>query len=186
MSDARTPRLRLVRNGDTTALAQSDVPAREVDWSILMARAQSGDAASYRRLLDEISPYLRSLARRRFSRAADVEDAVQDILLSVHAVRATYDPARPFAGWLTAIAQRRIVDQLRRKIRLSARENADGAAAETIVDQYARTDRTVDNRALQTAVAQLTDGQREAVRLLKLEERSLAEASALSGLSEGH
>jgi len=132
-----------------------------------------------------VTPYLRVLARRRFSHGHDVEDAVQDILLSIHAVRATYDPSRPFAAWLTAIAQRRIVDQLRRKMRRSARESEGEAALDEIADDDARTDRTADNRNLRAAVAQLPDGQREAVRLLKFEERTLAEASAISGQSEG-
>ncbi|HEY2968978.1 MAG TPA: RNA polymerase subunit sigma, partial [Casimicrobiaceae bacterium] len=36
--------------------------ARDLDWSILMARAQGGDGEAYRRLLVAIAPYLRSLA----------------------------------------------------------------------------------------------------------------------------
>jgi RNA polymerase sigma-70 factor (ECF subfamily) len=36
--------------------------ARELDWSTLMARAQGGDRDAYRRLLGEITPYLRALA----------------------------------------------------------------------------------------------------------------------------
>ena len=88
--------------------------ARDVDWSILMARGQAGDAISYRRLLEEISPYLRSVAARCHRNKSDVEDAVQDVLVTVHAIRATYDPMRPFGPWLLAIANRRIVDRLRR------------------------------------------------------------------------
>ena len=47
------PRLRLIGHdgaGDPTP----GFTARELDWSILMARAQSGDRDAYRRLLDEI------------------------------------------------------------------------------------------------------------------------------------
>src|SRR5438874_1739949 len=78
-------------SGDEKASA-----TRDLDWSILMARTQAGEAVAYRRLLDEISPYLRSLAARRHRDPSDVEDAVQDVLLTVHAIRATYDPTRPF------------------------------------------------------------------------------------------
>jgi RNA polymerase sigma-70 factor (ECF subfamily) len=79
-----------------------------------MARAQSGDRQAYRRLLDEITPYLRSLAVKSHRDPRDIEDTVQDVLLSVHSIRHTYDPARPFGPWLVAIAHRRIVDRLRR------------------------------------------------------------------------
>ena len=65
--------------------------------AILMARAQDGDAGSYRQLLESITPYLRSRAARCHRDPSDIEDAVQDILLTVHAMRATYDPMRPSA-----------------------------------------------------------------------------------------
>src|SRR5437879_12736987 len=68
--------------------------ARELDWSIYMARAQAGDRDAYRRLLEDVAPYLRSIAARHFRNSGDIEDAVQEVLLTVHAVRHTYDPAQ--------------------------------------------------------------------------------------------
>ena len=47
---------------------------------------------------------MRTLAGHRHRDLSDAEDAVQDILLTVHAVRYTYDPTRPFGPWLVAIA----------------------------------------------------------------------------------
>src|SRR5262245_49037090 len=63
----------------------------------LMQAAQAGDAQAYVRLLKEITPRLRQIVRRQrfFVSAEDIEDLVQDILLSLHAVRASYDPRRP-------------------------------------------------------------------------------------------
>ena len=78
-----------------------------LDWSLLMTRAQDGDRQAYRALLEDVIPYLRSIAARCFKEANDVEDAVQDVLMTVHAVRQTYDPGRPFGPWLLAIANRR-------------------------------------------------------------------------------
>lgn len=98
---------------------------REFDWSILMARAQAGEREAYRRLLDEITPYLRSLAAKAHRNRSDVEDAVQDVLLTVHSIRHTYDPGRPFGPWLVAIAHRRIVDRLRTGPRERARDAID-------------------------------------------------------------
>src|SRR5260370_40492106 len=66
-----------------------------------MARAQDGDQMAYRQLLHQITGYLRSLVAKHHRNPADVEDTVQDILLTVHAIRHTYDPSRPLArGWL--------------------------------------------------------------------------------------
>lgn len=96
----------------------------DIDWSILMARAQAGDGGAYRRLLTEVMPFLRSLAVRQHREPSDQEDAVQDILLTIHTIRHTYDPTRPFGPWLVAIAKRRLVDRLRRQGRRRLRESA--------------------------------------------------------------
>src|SRR3979490_3054763 len=110
------PHLSLVRLGQSPRLG---IPA---DWSKRMVLAQAGDRQEYRTLLLEIEPYVRSIARRCFKHPADVEDAVQDVLLTVHLIRHTYDPQRPFAPWLAAIANRRIIDRLRSETRKKARE----------------------------------------------------------------
>ena len=53
---------------------------RELDWSILMAHAQKGERDAYRRLLGEITPYVRSLAAKRHRDDYGIEDKVQDVL----------------------------------------------------------------------------------------------------------
>ena len=59
------------------------------EWSALMAQAQGGDAESYRRLLVGITPYLRAIASHALRQSADVEDGVQDIQMTIHAIRHT-------------------------------------------------------------------------------------------------
>ena len=158
--------------------------ARELDWSICMARAQGGDRGAYRRLLEEITPYLRSLASRRVPNRSDVEDAVQDALLTLHAVRHTYDPSRPFGPWLVAIANRRVVDGLRRRGRTGARETPLDAEHETFAAPEANYHEAASEaRALREAVESLPPGQRDAIRMLKLQEMSLKEAAAVSGMT---
>src|SRR5260221_2964891 len=108
-------------------MRRDDEPSKEESgerepWSSLMGRAQTGDRDAYRRLLIEITPYVRALAGRHHRDHADVEDTTQDVLLTVHVIRHTYDPARPFAPWLAAITQRRIVDRLRKQGRTRSRE----------------------------------------------------------------
>ena len=91
-----------------------------------MQAAQQGDRAAYRALLLAVTPYARALASRAFHRPADVEDAVQDILLTLHETRALFDPSRPFKPWLAGIARHRIVDRLRRQGRNAARHVSSG------------------------------------------------------------
>lgn len=155
--------------------------------SLLMRCAQQGKAAAYAELLADIAPLIRSEVRRRrrYLAAADVEDLVQDVLLSLHAVRATYDPARPFLPWLLAIAHNRIVDGARRDIRRNTNEVTVPDLAETFADEQAnrQAEPYGDPDALRQAMQQLPPGQRVALETVKLREMSLKEASAATGMS---
>ena len=154
------------------------------DWSRLMACAQGGDRDAYRALLTEIEPYIRSIAIRYLSRSADMEDAVQDVLMTVHSIRQTYDPKRPFGPWLVAIAHRRIIDRLRRTTRHWTREVELSAEHETFAAEPANllSGKPVE-LALVSAIDKLPPDQRDAIRMLKLKEMSLKEASQASGRS---
>ena len=163
--------------------AESLVP--DIDWTILMARAQTGDGAAYLRLLQEVTPYLRALATRRHRDADDIEDAVQDVLLTVHVIRHTYDPTRPFGPWLVAIANRRLVDRLRRQRRTRARETPLSAEHDHFADAPTNFEESTDRNKLDGAVGRLPPRQQQAIRLLKLEEMSLKEAAMASGMSIG-
>lgn len=185
----RVPPLTVVegdRSG-TGSAGRSEPPsyaARDVEWSILMARAQDGDAAAYRRLLETVTPYLRSIAARRRHSPSDADDVVQDVLLTMHAIRQTYDPQRPFTPWLVTIANRRIADRLRRQGRVRARETVLTAEHETFAAGQANIDGEIsDRRELQTALGNLPTGQRQAIELLKLKEMSLKDAAAVTGMS---
>jgi RNA polymerase sigma-70 factor (ECF subfamily) len=154
-------------------------------WSLWMAAAQDGDQAAYARLLRDILPFLRVLARRRCRDPDRCEDVVQDVLLTLHRVRHTYEPARPFTPWLAAICERRSIDALRRRARVGAHETSDERAYETFADPRANKDVQASEQAqaLAAMVAALPPGQREALELLKVKQMSLAEASAVSGQS---
>jgi len=155
----------------------------------LMKAAQDGDAAAYIRLLEEITPRLRQIVRahRRFLETEDIEDLVQDILLSVHAVRATYDPQRPFIPWLLAITRNRLADGGRRYARGSAHEVPIGNLAVTFADKSANItlEDYGDLGALKEAIASLPPIQRDAIQMLKLGEMSLKEAAEASNTTVG-
>ena len=153
-------------------------------WSALMARAQEGDGLAYRRLLEEVTPYLRSLAARHGGLSGETEDTVQDILLTLHAARQTYDARRPLGPWLLAIARRRIADRLRRLGRRAAAETSLEPKHETISAPGPNLYTLLSGRrGLREAIERLDAGQRQAVLLLKLRGLSLREAAAESGMS---
>jgi RNA polymerase sigma-70 factor (ECF subfamily) len=158
---------------------------RDQAWTGLMLRAQSGDQRAYAELLAQILPFLRGLARRQRHSPDQVEDVVQDVLVTLHRIRHTYDPSRPFTRWLATIAQRRGIDLLRKQIRQGRHEIWDEEAYETFADPRATREQEAHDATagLNTAMRTLSKGQREAIELVKIQELSLAEAAAVSGKS---
>lgn len=73
--------------------------ADEQTLSRLMAAAQTGDRQAYAVLLAEARRWLLRYLSRKVP-PAQVDDLVQEVLVSLHAKRASYDPARPFLPWL--------------------------------------------------------------------------------------
>lgn len=154
----------------------------------LMASAQRGDSAAYVELLEAIAPTIRRIVegQRGFAGREEVEDLVQEVLLSIHKVRATYDPARPFVPWLQAIIRNRLADGARKYARTGQREVPIEENDVTFSAFAANSDigEPNDVDALRRAVGDLPESQRQAIELLKLREMSLKEAAAITGSSE--
>jgi RNA polymerase sigma-70 factor (ECF subfamily) len=167
----------------------ADPETNEKRLASLMRSAQDGDADAYSALMQELAVRVRQIVRHRraFLERADVEDLVQDVLLSVHAVRSTYDATRPFIPWLLAITRNRLADAARRYARHGAHEVAVDDLDVTFFSEQTNTMTAAygDPDALKGAIAGLPAGQRSAIEMLKLKEMSLKEAAAASGTSIG-
>lgn len=153
-----------------------------------MTAAQDGDRAAYERVLGESAGLIRSVARRQGVALDQLDDVVQETLITIHRVRHTYDPARSYHAWLTALATRRSIDLLRAQGRRNRREVHQPVLLDNHPDAHQASDATeLDQRAtrLHQAIGKLPPGQREAIENIGLRERSLAESSQLTGRSTG-
>lgn len=79
----------------------------------LFKAAREGDQKKYSDFLCIITKILRGFVKKRIA-VNDVEDVVQEILISIHKARHTYDGIRPIMPWIFAIARFRIADYLRK------------------------------------------------------------------------
>lgn len=160
---------------------------RELRWRALMASAQDGDQSAYRALLSELFPVLRRFVLRRWPKAPDTEDVVQEILVSIHTVRQTYDRRRPFTPWLMTIAARRVADAARSRYARGANETTVDVLPETFIGDSAKSEQEAsdDQAAIRRALAVLPAGQRRAVELTKIQGLSLDEAAQVTGKSVG-
>ena len=148
-----------------------------------MRKSLEGDANSYHSLLSELASVLASFLRPRVADVAAIDDLAQDILISVHLSRASYDVTMPFAPWFFAIARRRYVDYLRKHKRQLNRDVVERELAATREAPLGERefDRILDlERVMQT----LPEKQLEAFTLIKLQGLSTTEAAEKSGMSE--
>ena len=164
---------------------QEQQAQQEAQWVAWMRATQAGDAASYEQLLRSVSPLVRALARRYCRGPVQSEDVVQDVLLTLHRVRHTWDPRRPFTPWLAAIAARRGIDRLRREARIGRFEVSDELALETFAQPEANTESGALRAAEDVAplLAALPERQRSALEAVKLRGLSVVEAASELGQS---
>lgn len=147
----------------------------------LMLAGMDGDAQAYRKLLQELSVYLRAYYRRRLPMdGADAEDLVQETLIAVDQRRASYDTTQPFTPWVSAIARYRLVDHLRRSS-IRATSSLEGVDDLFGTDDHEQTAAELD---VERMLSGLPARQSEAIRMTRLEGRSIEEAAQISGQSE--
>jgi RNA polymerase sigma-70 factor (ECF subfamily) len=154
-----------------------------------MRAAQCGDRAAYGQLVRKIMPLLQRALRIRhgFLQAADRDDLMQDVLLSLHRAIATFDSQREFVPWLMAIVRNKAVDRARRFAR--------SAASEILVDDWTEigaaepstsyAERYGDQEALRKAISRLSPLQQKAIELFKLRELTVKEAATAMGTTPG-
>ena len=104
----------------------------DTDYAGLMRAANAGDRASYAQLLQHTSRLLRPFLAKRLSQKSEVEDVLQEILLSIHKARHTYDGTRPYKPWAYAIAKFRLNDFLRNAYTDQLRHAGEISEAENI------------------------------------------------------
>ena len=143
----------------------------------LMARAQDGDGAAYRAVLSACTDWLKRYYAHKIA-PSEVDDLVQDTLISLHRKRATYDPTRPFLPWLAAIARYRWVDRLRKTYRDAADELPETLSVDSHEDVVGA------SIGIDRLLTQLPEGQALAIRLVRIDGLSIIEAAEKSGQSE--
>lgn len=98
-------------------MTQRTSSSLEQQSTTLMSKALKGDQQAYADLLHLLAPFLRHVIAGKINIQTDVEDIVQEILISLHKARGTYNSSRPFIPWLMAIAHYRLMDYFRKSYR---------------------------------------------------------------------
>lgn len=159
--------------------------ASEGELRRLMKAGLDGNAAAYRALLDRLSGHLRAYYRGKLARIgrsqSEAEDLVQDALMAIHTRRHTYDVDQPFTPWVQAIARYKLIDHLRHTRPAMASVPIEDAGDFEAQDDHVGTESAYD---LDRLMARLPEKMRRAIRYVKLDGLSVAEAASRCGMSE--
>lgn len=155
--------------------------ARNAALLALFQAGLAGDEARYAQFLQALTPILRRMVARKIP-TSDVEDVVQEILISIHKARHTYDGNRPLMPWLAAIAQFRMTDHLRRIYATSRRETVDvDALADVLADV---TEPTSGYESMDSLLSGASTREREILTMMHVEGFTAKEAGAQLGMNE--
>ncbi|WP_245424230.1 sigma-70 family RNA polymerase sigma factor [Methylovirgula sp. 4M-Z18] len=150
-----------------------------------MREAMAGNAAAYRRFLVSVAPHIRAVARSRCRTLGasenEVEDIVQEVLLSIHLKQATWDDTRPVGPWVAAITRNKLIDILRR------RGHYVSVPIEDIIDTLPAENYAPDltGRDVDTLLEHLRLQQREIVRSISINGDSIRATARRLQMTEG-
>ena len=152
-------------------------------WGKLLLAANAGDARSYAKFLQAVTPVLRGIVRAKGVSlgTAGCEDVLQEVLLAVHLKRHTWEPDSPVRPWLYAIARYKVIDAFRargRKIDVPIDDFADVLAADAGPDPTEAAD-------MEKMIGMLDGRSATIIRKIGLEGVSVAETGAALTMTEG-
>jgi RNA polymerase sigma factor (sigma-70 family) len=161
------------------------------DLAGCLDRVRRRDQVAARELVEHLHPLVVRIVRAHLPRRVAEEDLTQDIFLKMFTRLAQYQGAVPFPHWVSRIAVTTCIDQLRAQKRRPEFRWADLSEGEAEVldtitaDDGATPDDAVASRELVGRLMdELKPEDRLVVQLLDLEQKSIAEISALTGWNQ--
>jgi len=136
-------------------------------WLIHVEACAAGDHSALAALYDESSPLVYGIALRILNDAADAEEITLDVFAQVWRNAATFDGQRGLvSSWLVTLVRSRSIDRLRSRRSRTRREEAAGMDLRpTITGPEEQTAFSEKTKRIQTALADLSAEQRQAIEL---------------------
>jgi len=162
------------------------------DLAGCLDRVRRRDQIAARELVEYLHPLVIRIARAHLPRRVPEEDLAQEIFLKMFTRIDQYQGAVPFTHWVSRIAVTTCIDHLRAQKRrpelrwadLSEREAGALDAAMTSENEAAPDDALAARELVGKLLDQLKPQDRVVIQYLDLEQKSLAEISALTGWSQ--
>ena len=157
-----------------------------------LERVRQRDQAAARELVDHLYPLVIRIVRSHLPRRVPEEDLAQEIFLKMFTRLAQYQGAVPFPHWVSRIAVTTCIDHLRAQKRRPEFRMADLSETEADVlenvmtsdNEVAANDAMAAHELVHKLLDQLKPDDQLVVRLLDLEQKTIAEISAQTGWNQ--
>lgn len=159
------------------------VPDSGDNLAALMQRSLNGDTQAYAELLQQTARLLRPYLSRRLYAGSEVDDVLQEILLSIHKARHTYDGRRPYKPWAYAIAKFRLHDHLRAHYADHLHKAEDLSELEEILPDDV-TESGFNYESISEEIEKLPEKQATILRLMHQEGYTSKEVAGKIGMTE--
>ncbi|MBU6140777.1 MAG: sigma-70 family RNA polymerase sigma factor [Proteobacteria bacterium] len=147
----------------------------------LIRAGLAGDKTAYAKFLTEIAPLLRLVIAKKIT-SADVDDVLQEVLISIHKARHTYDGERPIMPWLMAIARFRITDHLRKYYAQMRHKAVDIDELENLLEDV--TEVAADSESIDELLENLDAKHKKILTMMHVEGFTAREVGAKIGMNE--
>lgn len=153
------------------------------NFEILMQQALAGDQRAYAILLQKTASLLRPFLAKRLSFTSEVDDLMQEILISIHKARHTFDGNRPYKPWAYAIAKFRLQDYLRSHYSDQLRQALDLDELEESLHEPV-TETVISYESISGEVQKLPEKQATILRLMHQDGYTAKEVAEKLGMNE--
>jgi RNA polymerase sigma factor (sigma-70 family) len=162
------------------------------DLAGCLDRVRKRDQTAARELVDHLHPLVIRIVRAHLPRRVSEEDLAQDIFLKMFTRLDQYQGAVPFTHWVSRIAVTTCIDQLRAQKRrpelrwadLSENQTDALDAAITNENEVTPDDAVASKELVNKLLDQLKPEDRLVIQYLDLDQKSIAEISALTGWNQ--
>jgi RNA polymerase sigma-70 factor (ECF subfamily) len=166
--------------------------AEPFDLVACLERVRRRDQVAARELVEHLHPLVIRIVRSHLPRRVAEEDLAQDIFLKMFTRLEQYQGNVPFPHWVSRIAVTTCIDQLRAQKRRPEFRWADLSENEAeVLDNVLSDERDVApgdafaaRELVDRLLGQLKPDDRLVIQLLDLEQKTIAEISALTGWNQ--
>ena len=162
------------------------------DLAGCLERVRRRDQQAARELVDHLYPLVIRIVRSHLPRRVLEEDLAQDIFLKMFTRIEQYEGAVPFTHWVSRIAVTTCIDQLRAQKRRPEFRWADLSEGEadvldavmTNTNDVPANDAMAAHELVHKLLNQLKPDDQTVIRLLDLEQKTIAEIAGLTGWNQ--